>query len=90
VYAPRPSYYSPPDMQCDVLGPVEVRIGGVPVDLGGPRQRFEQARAHAGIADALRRAGRDDADQWNTAHALFLACGLSEQAARQEQGERRT
>ncbi|GIG52724.1 SARP family transcriptional regulator [Dactylosporangium siamense] len=44
-------------------------------------QRFEQARAQAGIADALFRAGRDGTGQRAEAHALFLECGLGEQAA---------
>lgn len=44
-------------------------------------QRYELARAHAGIADALRRAGRDDSGERDEARALFRACGLSEAAA---------
>ncbi|WP_203854317.1 AfsR/SARP family transcriptional regulator [Dactylosporangium siamense] len=49
-------------------------------------QRFEQARAHTGIADALRRTGRDDTGQRAEAHAVFLECGLSEQAAARAAG----
>ncbi|GAA3190800.1 BTAD domain-containing putative transcriptional regulator [Dactylosporangium siamense] len=44
-------------------------------------QRYEQARAHAGRADALRRAGRDDTGERAAARALFRWCGLSEEAA---------
>ncbi|GAB3874236.1 BTAD domain-containing putative transcriptional regulator [Dactylosporangium cerinum] len=46
-------------------------------------QQYEQARAHTGIADALRRAGRDDAGERADARALFRACGLSDAAATQ-------
>ena len=44
-------------------------------------QRYEQARAHAGVAAALRRAGRDDTVERDKALALFRACGLTEEAA---------
>ncbi|GAB3874220.1 hypothetical protein ACFPIJ_48440 [Dactylosporangium cerinum] len=68
-------------MQFGVLGPVEVRVGDVPVDLGGPRQQLI-------VAGLLFHAGRvvTVADQRNTAHALFRACGLSGQAAARAAG----
>ncbi|MEV4514312.1 BTAD domain-containing putative transcriptional regulator [Dactylosporangium sp. NPDC049525] len=50
---------------------------------GRTGQRYEQARAHAGIADALRRTGRDDTGERDKARALLRACGLSEEAAAQ-------
>ncbi|MEV4514308.1 BTAD domain-containing putative transcriptional regulator [Dactylosporangium sp. NPDC049525] len=47
---------------------------------------YERARAHAGIAGALRRAGRDGARDAAAALALFRECGLSEQAAARAAG----
>ncbi|WP_344502841.1 AfsR/SARP family transcriptional regulator [Dactylosporangium maewongense] len=39
-------------------------------------RRYERARAHAGIADALRREERDDTAERAAARALFETCGL--------------